>query len=302
MSRVINLAELRARTLLFLHIHKTAGTTLHRIIESQYNPFRIYTIEGRWVEWSLRHFQSLPESRRAQFKVIKGHMNFGLHTAVPRPSTYITFLRDPIARSLSSYRYAKGNPMNAFHKRIMRENLGVGEFLDLTPWNNNLQCKVLAGLTREQFRPIEVVKKVTRIGAPAPAGEIDSWSNRETLERAKANLESYFSFVGIVEKFDESLAVLKHLFAWNLSSYSMQRKSSPDVKPDETTRREIEKHNLLDQELYTFATELFEKLVGSLAIDIEMESAALRFEMENGLGETISRLGRAAASRIASIF
>ena len=95
--------------MLFLHIHKTAGTTLNRIIEREYNPFLVYTIEGKRIEWSIDHFKRLSEARRTRLRVIKGHMSFGLHEFLPQPSTYITFLRDPIERCISSYSYSKGN-------------------------------------------------------------------------------------------------------------------------------------------------------------------------------------------------
>src|SRR6516162_400599 len=95
--------DLRTRALLFLHIHKTAGTTLHRIIEREYNPFYIYTIEGGRIEWSVDHLKKLPLHRRAALQVVKGHMSFGLHEYLPQPSTYITFLRDPVERCISSY-------------------------------------------------------------------------------------------------------------------------------------------------------------------------------------------------------
>src|ERR1700746_2327298 len=113
--------SLRTKALLFLHVHKTAGTTLHRIIEQEYNPFRIYTIEGGRIEWSIDHLKKLSENRRVDLEVVKGHMSFGLHEYLLRPATYITFLRDPVERCISSYSYSKENRFNPFYQRIARE-------------------------------------------------------------------------------------------------------------------------------------------------------------------------------------
>jgi hypothetical protein len=300
--------ELRSRALLFLHIHKTAGTTLNRILEREYNPFLIYTIEGRRIEWSIDHFKKLSEHRRAALRVVKGHMSFGLHEFLPQPSTYITFLRDPIERCISSYAYSKGNRFNPFHRRINQENLDLAEFIGITPWNNNLQCKAIAGIDRRDYRPISLFREMLRPEAKGPHPELDVWNAGETLDRAKENLQRYFSFVGLAERFTESLFVLKHLFGWKLSSYSSYRKSRNRPKRETFAPEllsEVEKRNHLDRELYEFGKKMFDDLAARLGVDLEQAAASLvNNSPRNRLGSMIrggSLVWRAAASRVVSL-
>src|SRR5215469_134757 len=301
--------NLRSKALLFLHVHKTAGTTLHRIIEGEYNPFRIYTIEGARIEWSIDHLKKLPLRRRATLQVVKGHMSFGLHEQLPQPSTYITFLRDPVERCISSYYYSKGNRFNPFYERIARENLDLPAFLDVAPWNNNLQCKTIAGIDRREFRPVELFRRMRRPGVSPADPSLDRWSNVETLERAKQNLTHYFGFVGLTERFTHSIILLKHLFGWRVCSYSSYRKSRNRPKTaalDSGILSAVEERNQFDRELYQFGKRMFETMLEQTPVDLDSETAALRAGVNsNGLASARalgSAAWRAAASRVVSLF
>jgi hypothetical protein len=300
--------SLQNKAVLFLHVHKTAGTTLHRIIEKEYSPFRIYTIEGRRIEWSIDHFKNLPERRRAALRVVKGHMSFGLHELLPQPSTYITFLRDPIERCISSYAYSKGNRLNPLHGRINRENLDLAQFLSIAPWNNNLQCKAIAGIDRRDYRPISLFREMRRPGAKGLDAGFDVWSTPEILQRAKENLQRFFGFVGLAERFPDSLVLLKHLFGWKLSSYSSYRKSRNRPRRETFAPEllsEVEGRNRFDRELYEFGKKMFDDLVSRLEIDLEQEAASLRSDGPGNQFASIMRGGslvwRAAASRLVSL-
>ena len=297
------------RALLFIHIHKTAGTTLHRIIEQEYNPFLVYTIEGGIIEWSIDHFKRLSERRRGALRVVKGHMSFGLHEFLPQPSTYVTFLRDPIERCISSYSYSKGNRINPFYQRINQEKLDLAQFVTIAPWNNNLQCKAIAGVDRRDYRPLALFREMTQSGAKPPDPGLDRWSNEETLRRAQDNLRQYFGFVGLTERFPESLAVLKHLFGWKLSSYSSYRKSRNRPKRetfDPALLAVVEERNRFDRALYEFGKKMFDDLVAQLDIDVRSVAASLRStEARESALETMAHTGslafRAAASRFTSL-
>jgi Galactose-3-O-sulfotransferase len=300
--------SLRTKALLFLHVHKTAGTTLHRIIEREYNPFQIYTIEGARIEWSIDHLKKLPLRRRAALQVVKGHMSFGLHEQLPQPSTYITFLRDPVERCISSYYYSKGNRFNPFYRRIARENLDLSAFLDVAPWNNNLQCKTIAGIDRREFRPVELFRKMVQPGSGTVDPSLDRWSDVEILDRAKEHLMRYFGFVGLTERFSHSLILLKHLFGWEVSSYSSYRKSRNRPKTavlDPRILAVVEERNQFDRALYDFGKKMFETMVEQAPIDFEKEAAALRTgDSNNGFGSARalgSAAWRAAASRLVSL-
>ena len=111
--------------LIFLHIPKTAGTTLNRIIEWQYSPLSIFTIDPHGIRATPERFKTLSEQRRRQLRVV---------------------LRDPVARLLSAYSFILRRPLNPMHRKLKGGRLGVEAFIRLTPNRQNLQCRILAGV------------------------------------------------------------------------------------------------------------------------------------------------------------
>lgn len=221
----------------FLHIPKTAGTTLNRIIDKQYSPFAIYTVDPFQLSATVERFQRLPEKRRRRLQVVRGHFPYGIHQFLPQGATYITMLRDPVARVLSAYYFVLRRPLNPMHRRVKKERLGVADCLRLFPRLRNVQCKYIAGV------------------------EETAESDERLLEMAKENLLNSFSIVGISERFEESLVLIAKKLGWQLSFYQNQRvaKQRPSVSPELVNL--IREQNPLDEELYRFGRELFEESV-----------------------------------------
>ena len=95
----------RDPTVIFLHIGKTAGWTLRQILYRNVPSDLVMRVRppadrprGFLNEEPLRAFASLPQDERARPRLIVSHMIFGIHASVPRSSTYITLLREPVAR------------------------------------------------------------------------------------------------------------------------------------------------------------------------------------------------------------
>jgi hypothetical protein len=81
-----------AEALIFLHMPKSAGTTLNRLIEWEYPLFQMYSVDPVLFRWSGARLWRLPQRRLKLFRVFKGHMPFGLHEELPQPATYINVL------------------------------------------------------------------------------------------------------------------------------------------------------------------------------------------------------------------
>ncbi|MGH3075770.1 MAG: hypothetical protein ACRDQC_12610, partial [Gaiellales bacterium] len=96
-----------SETIIFLHIGKTAGSTLRPVLKRQFSRSEAITIRARRRprEETLTDFARLPEADRMRPRLIMGHTVFGLHESVPRPSTYITMVRNPVRLAVSQYRY-----------------------------------------------------------------------------------------------------------------------------------------------------------------------------------------------------
>jgi len=220
--------------LIFLHIPKTAGTTLNRIIEWQYSPFAIFTMDPHRIRATAERFKRLSEERRRRFQVVRGHLFYGIHEFLPQGATYITLLRDPVARLLSSYYFVLRRPLNPLHRKLKTEKLSIEDCLRLFPERNNTQCRFIAGITDSGI------------------------SDERLLETAKENLNS-FSVVGLCERFEESLVLIAERFGWNIPYYENHKvaKSRPKIEP--RLAELIREHNRLDVELYELGKKLFEE-------------------------------------------
>ena len=228
-------AAVDREALIFLHIPKTAGTTLNRIIEWQYSPFAIFTMDPYRIRATAERFKRLPEGRRRRLQVVRGHLFYGIHEFLPQGATYITMLREPVARVLSSYYFVLRRPLNPLHRKLKREGLRVEDCLRLFPERNNTQCRFIAGV------------KDTAIG------------DERLLDMAKENLTKSFSVVGICERFEESLILISKTFGWEIPVYENHKvaKTRPVIEPKLADL--IREHNRLDVELYEFGKKLFEQ-------------------------------------------
>src|SRR6266446_2537386 len=85
-----------SRAIIFVHMFKSGGNTLNRIMDWEYNPLRIFSVNGRYCRWAYKKLTECPAAMLAGIQVFRGHMPFGLHKLLPQESTYITLQRDPV--------------------------------------------------------------------------------------------------------------------------------------------------------------------------------------------------------------
>jgi hypothetical protein len=234
------------QTLIFLHIGKTAGTTLRTILEKQYKiSNRVLLESSRW-ELTLADFPKLPEERRGQ-PLVYGHLSYGLHEWVPRPVTYITILRDPVHRIVSHYHWVRRGTKHRLHDLVVSRDMSLLEYATegISPELDNGQTRMIAGDTT------------------TPVGE----AGREMLERAKRNIKTHFSAVGFTERFDESVVMMKRVLGWSRIPPYVRRHDSSQSRPrpptPESVKDAIREHNQLDIQLYEFAQARFDAAIES---------------------------------------
>ena len=117
-----------SETAIFLHIQKTGGTTVHRILERHYPKDRIYSFDA-W-EHTFEHFTNLSEDERGRIRLLRGHMVFGMHECVPNPSTYFTVLRDPVERAISYYYHVRRDQNHHWHDFVVSNEFSLRAFLE----------------------------------------------------------------------------------------------------------------------------------------------------------------------------
>jgi hypothetical protein len=214
--------------IVFLHIPKTAGSSFQFILNNNLGISHCHTNHTRKEIFTQSDF----EFARKVFPCLCGIAGHNLvdplALSVPDPF-YMTFLREPVARVLSSYqerfisKQRHGQPTCSF-----AEALRTADELE------NYHVKLMAG--------------------------------ERNLDKAKRFLARY-DFVGLTEKFELSLHLLDRLYPKKLNlKHPMRRVASDNtikksIEKDPALMEMAREHNRLDIELYAFAVnEIFPKL------------------------------------------
>ena len=250
--------------IIFLHIPKTAGTSLRQIIEKQYPGkacLQLYH-PTPYQPNVIKKIQAQLPSAQALF----GHVSFGIHDVLGIEGDYIAFLRNPIDRVLSLYNHNARQPNMPHYAAIQKG-------MPLLDW---LQSEIT----------VETNNHITRI--IACYGQPGMLDDNSILEQAIKNIEQHFCFVGLMEKLADSVNRLGNQLGWK-SSYTLPDlnahspfqkivarlgnqlgwKSShtipylnvgttqPIHQMDAKTQAALEKYNRLDILLYQFVSEKF---------------------------------------------
>lgn len=255
--------EPREPTVIFLHIGKTGGSTLRKIADRNFRRSEVVLVQSAQRqdtlrprrEDSLKDLAAVPLPRLQRARLIEGHMIFGGHALLPGPSTYITLIRKPVALAISQYRFVRRTPGHRLHETVTSSGMSLDDYVrgGVSLEADNSQTRVISG------------------DVATPFGEVSA----DMLERAKRNIEERFSMVGLTERFDESIVLLRELFGWSKLSY-VRVKVAPKsqqapVSPD--TIRYLEELNRFDSELYLFAERRLDEAIGrypSFQQDLEL--------------------------------
>lgn len=224
----------RKRKIIFLHIPKAAGTSLRtwlrwniphgRLLELPYKPWLFRGFEDE-VKAVLKEYE--PE-----LAALAGPCLYGIHEWLPQSDCrYFTFLREPVERLVSWYRYSAVRKDLPFHSEI-RAGMSLREFALAAPraQNENFMSRMISGM-----------------GYLSHPDENDPL----VLERALENIRKDFCLVATVDRFEQGLARAARIFGFGESRVpELNHNAVPVSRLDRKTIRIIRERNELDLKLY----------------------------------------------------
>ncbi|EFA80655.1 hypothetical protein PPL_06238 [Heterostelium album PN500] len=234
---------------IFIHIPKTAGTSLVELFKANEIAERLYH--------TISHPQIQDIPGLASKTSIFGHIHFGLHLyyedtdpslVAERPDglikySYLTWFRDPVDRIISHYFFLRDSRDHPAHGISMIYN--ISEWIEKSPIGDNEQTRRILGSSRNE--------KFTD----------------ESIEIALHHLKYSMKFVGLTERFDESVVLMSHFTGFKNISFPKtnigKQRTKVDV-PDEI-RRLIAEKNWMDVIIYNRAKEIFEKQIDMIGRD-----------------------------------
>lgn len=232
---------------LFLHIQKTAGTSIIHLARQYYG--NNLTSHGDCWNGKPQDFQDIG--------FVSGHI--GHHFAQPLMVNRFsfTFLRDPVERILSMYYFCRTRNPEEFDIYKKAHELDLPSFLEAARWDpcirkniwNNQVWQLAHGYAHQDNRTI------------------DTFSESDILELAKQHLLE-FSYVGLTESFDLDATTILAKLAIPAPSEIPKLNDLPtrlrveNLAPIVVTR--LDELTELDKQLYQYAVNRRQALIYSI--------------------------------------
>jgi len=256
--------------LYYLHIPKTGGTTLISLIDSYYN--RKNEVLGIHA-WKFL-IPKLPLDF-SNYRFVRGHYGIGFYRLLPKKPINITILREPTDLIISIYKMlqrqrAEAERYSIPQDKTISELITDPNILDikdtLTRWLGVDQdvLSLTKGMDLNQIADFQPEEHETFLSP--------DMSDDELLKVAKQRL-SEFAWVGILERFEESVFLLHYQFGSKPIRNVVKKNVAPsDEKGDLITNeamKKIEEWTKLDRELYKYGLELFESRYLKMVSDLK---------------------------------
>ncbi len=242
-------------TVAFLHIPKTAGSSLITILEREFDQRSIfYTNKGINPYDGIEIFKSLNVDEQNSFDLVSGHFARFTLKYIKKSWRAFTILRDPVSHQQSWYYYIASSPTHLEHEKV--KNMSFEEWV-VERKDSNPQFYHLAELDFDNQLCRTPKAGFDFKGIEDPQYVFDSY---------KKNINKSLAFVGTQNRFDESLLLLADIFGWETPYYetknTTQHPGRRETISDEL-RSIIREYQPLDCLLYDHFSANLERQIAS---------------------------------------
>ena len=238
----------------FVHIPKTAGSTLRHILDAQYGKSNVILFYNQRSQSLLDNLGPYVAAR--PHRAMIGHFPYGLHERITGNSRYITFLRDPVALVASTYdEILKAHGREDYMRDVVENRLPLEE-----------------AIARYRYDFLNI--QSTYLSQHFPDG--DRPETAEDANAIKSLLGSGFDFVGLVERFDESVLMLGRILGWRPFLYRRQNVSGPRAPMSAPLRAAIDGLTACDRALYDWAAARFDAVAAAQPPEFFLALAELK--------------------------
>jgi len=263
------------RRFFFVHVMKTAGTTLAIHLQQQFHGAEIYPCAGidrdgfndaaLYVYASVRHLLALPPERRAAIRLYSGHFPYVASQLIEDDVSTLTLLRDPVDRTISALKHFKR--LHARYRDLSLEEIYDDEFI-FSVFVDNHQTRIFAVTPDDQPDAFSssLTFDTTLVGLSADRGDdvvANASASSVVLDEdrfaiAKANLAAT-DVVGLTSDYPEFVEELRRRFGWwpaGLDTVGRANVSEEAWEAPAGLRERIAADNAFDVAFYRFAEEL----------------------------------------------
>jgi Sulfotransferase family len=217
--------------IVFLHIQKTAGTSLVEFLRRELG------------EQAISHgdFLKYEPEQLAAFRFISGHFGYPYCRAIPGRNFTFTFLREPVDRVISLYHFLQTRDPAQFEMYALAQRMSFAEFVQSTH-----------PVVTAHIENMQVWQLASHWGIPAR----EQWCGTmgELFDEALAHLEA-LSFFGFRESFEADVRSLVRRLGLTPPSEPLPNSNRTPSRPQATdlspeVLQTIRNRTDLDRQLY----------------------------------------------------
>ncbi|MEO1554787.1 MAG: sulfotransferase family 2 domain-containing protein [Pseudomonadota bacterium] len=253
-----NLRSCDTDRVVFLHIPKCGGTTLHNMLQQWFKAENVHPER-------FNGLYGYTGASLASSLVFSGHYDYYSTTLIPGPKKLISFLRDPLDRLVSLYNFHRAHSPTI----IERNNLQLPRWAnenDIDAYFAHPTIRVHPAINNSIVRYFSDIPQIARSHR---SSQMDGIKLDDMLEQALKNLKK-FAFVGFMDRYDTDMdrladtlqrdrpaEVRKHQVLDDLMKSNPDMRKIEKQKPNAASREAMEELVSYDRIFYAQARELF---------------------------------------------